>query len=265
MAKEDGKGNDQAVGPAGEPLAGRIRLGRRGRLPGGLERCFRSWQRCSVQVLADGLADFSYRSVGSVHVGDFAHDAVVPEDQDPAGQLDDFRQVGGDEDDGFACGAARSQISRWICSLAPMSTPTVGSSMMRMSQSAASHLAMQTFCWLPPLRSAGGLVQSGAFDGQRARPGHGRSRVRLSAIDTAGQPVAQAFPDGDGDVSAQPEHRAAALLPCGSRSHSRCDTGAGCLTRSESVALSPRTKIAPLSGTSSPIRSRARLGPARAH
>jgi len=45
---------------------------------------------------------------------------------------------------------ARSQISWWIASLAPTSTPIVGSSTISVSQPVASHLAMLTFCWLPP-------------------------------------------------------------------------------------------------------------------
>jgi hypothetical protein len=39
-----------------------------------------------------------------------------------------------------------------------MSMPTVGSSMIRMSTLAASHLASDTFCWLPPERLPTGLL-----------------------------------------------------------------------------------------------------------
>ena len=46
--------------------------------------------------------------------------------------------------------SARPTMSSWKAALVRTSMPTVGSSMTRMSQSAASHLARLTFCWLPP-------------------------------------------------------------------------------------------------------------------
>ena len=45
---------------------------------------------------------------------------------------------------------ANSLIRRWISALAPTSMPRVGSSMMRMRGSVASHFDRPTFCWLPP-------------------------------------------------------------------------------------------------------------------
>ena len=45
---------------------------------------------------------------------------------------------------------ASSLISRWISAFAPTSMPRVGSSMMRMRGSVASHFDRPTFCWLPP-------------------------------------------------------------------------------------------------------------------
>jgi len=46
--------------------------------------------------------------------------------------------------------AARSQISSCRAFLVFDVDPTVGSSMIRISALAASHLAMLTFCWFPP-------------------------------------------------------------------------------------------------------------------
>ena len=48
---------------------------------------------------------------------------------------------------------ARSQSSAWISDFAPMSTPRVGSSTISSFGWVASHLAMTTRCWLPPLRN----------------------------------------------------------------------------------------------------------------
>ncbi len=46
--------------------------------------------------------------------------------------------------------AASSETIRCTSTLAPISMPRVGSSRMRTCGSVASHLAMTTFCWLPP-------------------------------------------------------------------------------------------------------------------
>ena len=46
--------------------------------------------------------------------------------------------------------SARRRIMSRISDLVPMSTPAVGSSMISTSGSVPSHLAMTTFCWLPP-------------------------------------------------------------------------------------------------------------------
>ncbi|MCY1246025.1 hypothetical protein D9M72_592220 [compost metagenome] len=51
---------------------------------------------------------------------------------------------------------ANSRIMSKISLLVPMSTPAVGSSRIRMSGSVPSHLAMTTFCWLPPESSRTG-------------------------------------------------------------------------------------------------------------
>ena len=45
---------------------------------------------------------------------------------------------------------ASSRTSVRISDFEPMSMPDVGSSSTRISGSAESHLAMTTFCWLPP-------------------------------------------------------------------------------------------------------------------
>ena len=48
--------------------------------------------------------------------------------------------------------SAKLRTRRWISSLAPMSTPCVGSWSRTTRGSSWSHLASSTFCWLPPLR-----------------------------------------------------------------------------------------------------------------
>ena len=52
--------------------------------------------------------------------------------------------------------SARRRIMSRISDLVPMSTPAVGSSMISTSGSVPSHLAMTTFCWLPPESSRTG-------------------------------------------------------------------------------------------------------------
>ena len=48
--------------------------------------------------------------------------------------------------------ATNSSIRLWISSFAPTSTPTVGSSKIKNSDSVTIALPITTFCWLPPER-----------------------------------------------------------------------------------------------------------------
>ena len=57
-------------------------------------------------------------------------------------------------------------ISAWISALAPTSMPRVGSSMMRMRGSVASHLPSTTFCWLPPDSCADDLLGPARADAE---------------------------------------------------------------------------------------------------
>ena len=59
-------------------------------------------------------------------------------------------QLARDHQDRHALAARAGPSARWISALAPTSMPRVGSSMMRMRGSVASHLPSTTFCWLPP-------------------------------------------------------------------------------------------------------------------
>src|SRR4029450_7847667 len=63
--------------------------------------------------------------------------------------------------------SARLRIISRISDLVPMSTPAVGSSMMSTSGSVPSHLAMTTFCWLPPESTRTGLAMLATFTENR--------------------------------------------------------------------------------------------------
>ena len=73
---------------------------------------------------------------------------------------------------------ASSESSRCTSALVPTSMPRVGSSMISSWGSVASHLAMTTFCWLPPLIVA--AVMSSALVLTSRRPAHGPA-ARFSA------------------------------------------------------------------------------------
>ena len=92
---------------------------------------------------------------------------------------------------------AISPISSWSSVLVLMSMPTVGSSTIRISVSAASHLAIETFCWLPPERV------DRRVDRRRAdrQPSDERARgVRLGARRDQAEDPGDAPPDGDRDI-----------------------------------------------------------------
>src|SRR4029453_16323924 len=63
--------------------------------------------------------------------------------------------------------SARLGIMSRISDLVPMSPPAVGSSMMSTSGSVPSHLAMTTFCWLPPDSTRTGLAMVATFTENR--------------------------------------------------------------------------------------------------
>ena len=73
---------------------------------------------------------------------------------------------------------ASSDSRRCTSDLVPTSMPRVGSSMISRSGSVASHLAMTTFCWLPPLMVR--ALMSRALVLTSSRPAHGPA-ARFSA------------------------------------------------------------------------------------
>ena len=66
---------------------------------------------------------------------------------------------------------ASSESSRCTSALVPMSMPRVGSSMISSVGFVASHLAMTTFCWLPPLMVAAFMSRALVFTARRAAQG----------------------------------------------------------------------------------------------
>ena len=116
--------------------------------------------------------------------------------------------------------------------LAPTSTPRVGSSISRMSQSAVSHLPMEIFCWLPPerlftiCRGLGVLISRARISSEALsisrRGASRRSRRPASLCQTVMVRLVATVAPG----SAPP--------PSGSRSRSRCRSGAGFRPRSRS-------------------------------
>ena len=84
---------------------------------------------------------------------------------------------------------ASSERSRWTSAFVPTSMPRVGSSMMSRRGPVASHLAMTTFCWLPPLMVA--AVMSRELVLTSSRPAQGAA-ARFS-IDVVSSP-ARAMP-----------------------------------------------------------------------
>ena len=73
---------------------------------------------------------------------------------------------------------ARSDRRRCTSALVPTSMPRVGSSMISSRGSVASHLAMTTFCWLPPLIVVAAMSRAPVFTWSRAAHG---PLVRVSA------------------------------------------------------------------------------------
>ena len=66
---------------------------------------------------------------------------------------------------------ASSESSRCTSALVPTSMPRVGSSMISSWGLVASHLAMTTFCWLPPLMVAAVMSRALVFTSSRAAQG----------------------------------------------------------------------------------------------
>ena len=73
---------------------------------------------------------------------------------------------------------ASSESSRCTSALVPTSMPRVGSSMISSVGSVASHLAMTTFCWLPPLMVRGVHVERAGLHLEPAGPRAGGARSR---------------------------------------------------------------------------------------
>ncbi len=83
---------------------------------------------------------------------------------------------------------ASSRTSVWMAALAPTSTPRVGSSNSSTRGRAASHLAMTTFCWLPPDRKRTSwpvpreVSRTRSSSSARARASGGRSRAGTALV-----------------------------------------------------------------------------------
>ena len=88
--------------------------------------------------------------------------------------------------------AASCATSLWICALAPMSMPRVGSSRMSSRGFVTSQRARSTFCWLPPERrpttASGSAGRMSSVSIQRAtssslvRFGRGRAQPRAACM-----------------------------------------------------------------------------------
>src|SRR5262249_4766201 len=84
-----------------------------------------------------------------------------------------------------------------ISDLAPTSMPRVGSSMMRMRGSAASHFASTTFCWLPPESWRAGWSGPRALIPSRLM----KSRARLCSLRrSANAPPGKLFVPGGRNI-----------------------------------------------------------------
>src|SRR3954469_19426567 len=110
--------------------------------------------------------------------------------------------------------SASSSMSRYISSLASMSTPWVGSSKIKTSAPLSSHLASMTFCWLPPDRwrtggsSLATLMSSRsmtdrAYSRSRALCGGGRQPITRPVAREVGQRDVLAHREGV-DVALEP-------------------------------------------------------------
>ena len=93
--------------------------------------------------------------------------------------------------------AASSAMNSCTAALEPMSMPLVGSSRMMTRGLVASHLAMTTFCWLPPESSADVLVERGGAQVEAARVLAGEAELLGEAQEAAARGAGER---GQGDV-----------------------------------------------------------------
>ena len=166
------------------------------------------------------------------------HDESVAESQD-------LLELGGDEHDGHAI-LREVGHEAWICALAPMSMPRVGSSRIRSSGSVMSQRASSTFCWLPPERlrisacgSAGRMsrasmyfVTSVVLVGLRDRPqpaagGLQREHHVVGDREVADDALGPAVLAGERDLVVDRLPRAAQLAPLASGSQLAVVGGVG--------------------------------------
>ena len=140
--------------------------------------------------------------------------------------------------------AAVERISACISSLAPTSTPRVGSSSRNTDGCASSHLANTTFCWLPPDSEPAGLVDRAAADPQAAHVLAGALAQRARAHD--GPVGRQADRPDLPDVLPRAACRASARAGGGRRSRARRRRGPRVAARA-----APRARRAAGSGPAS--------------